>query len=124
MNGTLAQQIREKLMPSLERHQGWQGAYTRAGSGRPLTMIPTKPDWLMMDDHTVIEEYGAFTWIVSAEQWARTGFGLPQQSDRFIVTMADGVQRTYALAGEPGKRPYDISATASSYALRMKWVKS
>jgi hypothetical protein len=124
MNGTLAQQIREKLMPALNRFQGVTGAYTRAGSNRSLTMIPALPDWVTEDDHAIIEEYALVVWTVSAEEWALTGFGAPEQSDRFIVTLADGVQRTYALAAVPGKRPYEVSATGNSYVLRMKWVLS
>ncbi len=56
LNGTLAENIRRKLMPALEQSQGFRGTYSRAGSNRPLTAIPTAPDWVSEDDHTVIEE--------------------------------------------------------------------
>lgn len=123
LNGTLAQNIRRKLMPALEQSQGFRGTYSRAGSNRPLTAIPTAPDWVSEDDHTVIEEWAGVVFIVSAAEWATTGFGLPQQADRFTVTMADGVQRVYALLPSKGMRPYDMPAGANHYSLRMKWVK-
>jgi len=124
MNGTLARAIRRQLLPALEDSQGSQGTYTRAGSNRPLTVIPAQPDWQREDEgKSVIEEWVELLFIVSAEAWAQTGFGLPQQGDRLTVTLADGVQRTYALLAPKGRRPYDMDATASHYGLRMKWVK-
>jgi len=52
------------------------------------------------------------------------GLGMPQQSDRFTVILADGIARTYALLPPKGKRPYEVSADGSTYFLRMKWVKA
>lgn len=124
MNGSLAQNIRRKLMPALEQGQGFQGTYSRAGSNRPLVVIPTNPDWVSTDDNgTVIEEWIGLVFLVSLDQWATTGFGAPQLSDRLMVALADGVQKTYALLPPKGLRPYKLTDDHSSYSLKMKEVK-
>ncbi len=123
LNGTLSANIRKKLMPALEQSQGFRGVYSRAGSNRPLIVIPTKADWASEDDHgAVIEEWIGLVFEVSADAWAATGFGLPQQNDRLTVALADGVQHVYALLAPNGMRPYDLSAESGTYNLRMKEV--
>ena len=123
MNRTLAENLRRTLMPALEASHGFQATYTRAGGNRALTVIPAAPDWAREDEgKTVIEEWVEMLFLVAAETWARTGFGTPQQGDKLTVTLADGVQRTYGLLARKGTRPYDMDATASHYALRMKWI--
>ncbi len=112
-------------MPALEQSQGFRGTYSRAGSNRPLTAIPTAPDWESEDDRgTVIEEFTELIFLVSVQEWDATGFGLPQQSDRFAVTLADGKPRVYALLARKGTRPYSLDATGATYLLRMKWVQA
>lgn len=119
----LAQAIRRQLAPALKRSQGFWGTYTRGTQTASLVAIPTLPDWISEDDRAVIEEYAALTFIVFCDDWAATGLGLPQQSDRLSITLADGVPRIYALLGEKGKRPYAMAENSAHYLLRMKWVK-
>lgn len=123
MNGSLTQNIRRLLKPALERSQGFTGSYVRGNKVCPLTMIPQTPDWETEDDHGVIEQYAAVLFLVFADPWAETELGLPQQSDRYTVVLADRIPRTYALLGDRRFRPYDMPAGADHYNLRMKWVK-
>ena len=110
-------------MPALEQSQGFRGVYSRAGSNRPLTVIPTNPDWVSADDNgSVIEEWKGLVFEVSTEAWAATGFGLPQLNDRLTVTLADGQQQVYALLPPKGMRPYSLSPESGNYFLRMKQV--
>ena len=124
MNGTFASNVKHKLYPALNRSQGFTGTYSRGGTFKRLTAIPTNPDWVSTDDSgAIIEEWVGLVWLVSAEEWAATGLGVPQQNDRFTVTLADGVQMIYALLAPKGLRPYEMTANGSGYALKMKWVK-
>lgn len=125
MNKTLSQNIRRKLLPALEHNQGFAGTYTRAGSNRAVTVIPTEPDWAREDEaKSVIEQWTELVFLMSAKCWATTNFGLPQQGDRLTVTLADGVQRHYALLAKRKTQPFDMDATGSHYRLRMKWIRS
>ena len=125
MNGSLAQNITGTLMPALTKYQGRRGSYVRGGVVQRMTAIPTNPDWESEADRgTVIEEFTELLFIVSTQEWEATGFGLPQQSDRFTVILADGKARTYALLARKGTRPYNLDATGCNYLLRMKWVKA
>jgi hypothetical protein len=123
MNGRLSQLVARQLLPALEKSQGFWGTYVRGEDAVPLRAVPTEPDWANEDDNAVIEEWVEVKFIVSAAAWARTGFGLPKQADRFTVVLADGIARTYALLPPKGKQPYETSADASTYFLRMKQVK-
>lgn len=124
MNGRLDQNIAKKLLPALEDSQGFDGIYTRDGRAWPLRAIPTEPDWDRDDDRSATtEEWVEIKFLVSPLAWTRAGFGLPEQGDRYTVTLADGVQRTYALLGRKGTRPYEMAANGTHYGLRMKWVK-
>ena len=124
MNGTLAHNIRRKLYPALNQNQGFTGTYSRSGTYKRLTAVPTHPDWVSTDDSgAIIEEWVGLVWVVSAEEWASTGFGVPQQNDRFTVVLADGIQRIYALLAPKGLRPYEMTSNGSGYALKMKQVR-
>lgn len=126
MNGTLACTIRRQLLPALECNQGFVGVYTRGGgaTGKAIVVVPRSPDWQLEDEKgTVIEEYTELIFLVSVDGWNATGFGLPQQSDRLAVTLADGVPRVYALFAKSGDRPFRMDDLATCYFLRMKWVK-
>lgn len=123
MNGTLAQNIRRRLMPSLEHSQGFAGTYSRAGSNRTLTVIPTKPDWMAQGSQgAVIEQWKGLVFEVSNAAWSVTGFGVPQLGDRLNVTLGDGVPQNYALLPPKGMQPYEQSAESGSYFLKMKRV--
>jgi hypothetical protein len=122
MNGTLVKSIRRQLMPALEQSQGVRGTYARGDQSRPLVAVPTSPEWTGEDDRGVIEEWTELVFLVSIAAWEKTGFGLPEQGDRFCVTLADGVERTYALLPAKGARPYGLAAGGTHYSLRMKWV--
>lgn len=123
MNGTLSENIRRTLMPSLERSQGFRGSYSRAGSNRSLMVIPIKPEWMTQENHgAVIKMWKGLEFEVSAEQWLSTGFGVPQLNDRLTITLGDGVQQVYALLPPENMRPYEQDATSGSYFLRMKLV--
>jgi hypothetical protein len=125
MNRSLPENIRRKLMPDLEASQGFEGQYTRGDVTRPMTAIPTIPEWTSEDDSkAAIEQWTEIAFVVFVSTWAATGLGLPQQGDRFTVTLADGVSRTYALLPPKGRRPYDLAADGAHYTLRMKWVKA
>jgi hypothetical protein len=125
MNGSLSRNIAQKLMPALERSQGVEGSYVRAGQVQRLRVIPTSPDWEAEDDRgTVIEEFTELVFIAGASDFGFLGLGTPQQSDRLTVILADGVARTYALLAKKGVRPWSLDATGSNYFLRMKWVKA
>jgi hypothetical protein len=123
VNGTLAENIRRQLMPALEQSQGFQGTYSRAGSNRSLIVVPVKPEWMTQENQGVgIEMWKGLEFVVSGEQWAATGFGVPALNDRLTVTLADGVQQVYALLPPKNMRPYEQDATSGTYFLRMKLV--
>lgn len=124
MNVSLSHAIARQLMPALERSQGFAGTYARGANTYPLVAIPTEPDWAQEDDHAVVEEWAEVKFMVAAATWGFLGIGMPQQSDRLTVILADGISRTYALLPPKGKRPYELSADGSTYFLRMKWVKA
>jgi hypothetical protein len=125
MNGTLAHAIRRQLMPALEQSQGFAGVYSRAGSNRQLTVIPTKPEWMAEEQQgAAILQWKGLVFEVSQEAWSATGFDVPQLNDRLTVTLADGVQQTYALSPPKGHRPYEQSADSTVYFLNMKQVSA
>ena len=125
MNGSLAHNITKMLMPALTKYQGREGSYVRGGVVKRLAAVPTSPDWESAPDKgSVIEEYTNLLFLVAVADWARTGLGAPQQSDRFTVILADGVARTFALLPTKDKRAWELDATATNYLFRMKWVKA
>ena len=126
MNGSLAQNITEDADAGPDQVPGPPKEATCAGeSSSGMTAIPTNPDWESEADRgTVIEEFTELLFLVSVQEWEATGFGLPQDGDRFTVILGDGIARTYALSAKRGQRPYNLDATATNYALRMKWMKA
>ena len=123
MNGTLSANIRKKLMPALEQSQGFRGTYSRAGSNRPLIVIPVKPEWMTQENQgAVIEMWKGLEFEVSQTEWAATGFCVPQLNDRLTVTLGDGVQQVYACLPPKNMRPYEQDATSGTYFIRMKLV--
>lgn len=123
MNGTLASNVKRQLYPALEQSQGFTGDYSRQGRHASLTAIPTTPEWMASEDTGLIEEWIGLVWIVSVDEWSRTGFDVPTRNDRFTVTMADGVLHRFAVLAPKGLREYDMPAGGHGYNIRMKWVK-
>jgi len=131
MNGTLGEQIRRRLMPALEKYQGFTGTYARGGApGAPgrlceLTAIPSRPEWLSDSEQgAALLQWKGLVFAVSTEAWARTGLGEPELGDRFTVVLGDGLPQTYALLPPKGMRPYSMSAESGSYFLNMKLVSA
>ena len=124
LNGTIQENIERKLRPAANHAAGYPGVYSRAGSNRPMRVIPADPDWVSTDDNgSVIEEWKGTVFKVFASDWNTTGFGVPQLSDRLAVTMGDGIPKVYAVLPPNGMQPFDMTADRTVYVLKCKEVK-
>ena len=120
---SLANVIRRQLMPALERSQGFAGTYVRGDIQRPLTMIPTKPEWVAEAEKAAgVLMWKGLVFEVSVATWSATGLGVPEQGDTYTVVLGNGMPQTYSLLPPKGKRPYEMDDTGETYFLNMKAV--
>ena len=78
MNGTLGEQIRRRLMPALEKYQGFTGTYARGQTLCELTAIPSKPEWLSDSEQgEALLQWKGLVFAVSTEPGSAPAWGSP-----------------------------------------------